>query len=79
MGISISIIIFSISAINIIIVALLSPAVLILPHIICKTVITGAKPFITVHKVLIYEIVFTHMVFIRLKMDREMQREEHNP
>jgi hypothetical protein len=46
-GISKAIIIFSISAINIIIVALPRPAVDIFPLIIFNTVITGAKAFIT--------------------------------
>ena len=47
MGISKAIIMFSISAINIIIVALPRPAVDIFPLIIFSTVITGAKAFIT--------------------------------
>ena len=46
-GISKAIIIFSISAINIIIVAFPRPAVDIFPLIIFNTVITGAKAFIT--------------------------------
>ena len=52
-GISIAIIIFSIRAINITIDAFPRLAVDILPHIICITVITGAKAFITLHSVFI--------------------------